>query len=200
MKEIDNNTIFNEVSVGILAAEKSRRMNVNKALLKLGDKTFIEHLFNEFSQFDDVIISARVPGSYLNISKNVVYDSVLGVGPMEGILQILKSSKNKYSFVCSVDMPFLGKSLLEYLWTFVDGNFDCYVFKDDKRCHPTLAIYSKDLIDEISNLIKEKKFCLLEIYERSRVKYVEFPTENFDKKIISNINTMEDYNNLCQEI
>lgn len=200
MKEIDKNTIFDKVSVGILANEKSRRMKGNKALLKLGNETFIEHLLNEFSQFSDIIISASIQGSYTNLSKNVVYDNVLGAGPMEGILQILKASKNKYSFVCSVDMPFLDKSLLDYLWTFVDGNYDCYVFKDDKRCHPTLAIYSKDLIEVISNLITEKKYCLLEIYERSRAKFIEFPKENFDQKIISNINTMEDYNNLCQEV
>lgn len=196
--ENSNNIYIANLGVGILASEKSRRMQANKALLKFGNKTFLEHLCDELRTVGDIIIAAGQVGSYKDMPYKIVYDAHHGVGPMEGIYQILKHSKHKYNFVCSVDMPYFKKELAFYLSKFVDGKHASYIFRDEKRVHPTCAIYSTELTPLLEQLIDDKQYCLLEIYKNSKTKYVDFPYDKFDKEIITNINTLEDYNKLVK--
>lgn len=187
-----------DIGIGILASEKSRRMNVNKALLKIGDQSFIERLCQEFANFGQIYISAQNKETYKDLNYEVIEDAHSGVGPMEGIYQILKATKHEYNFICSVDMPFLKKEVLENLQEQIEGNYDCYVFKDEFRAHPTCAVYSKNLDLLIENLIKNEKYCLLEIFDNSKTKYIDYNTCGLDKKFILNINTNEDYEKLCK--
>lgn len=187
-----------DIGIGILASEKSRRMNVNKALLKIGDQSFIERLCQEFGMFGQIYISAQNKDTYKNLNYDILEDEHIGVGPMEGIYQILFATKHKYNFICSVDMPFLKKDVLETLQYQINGAYDCYVFKDEFRAHPTCAVYSKNLISLIKNLIDDQKYCLLEIFDNSKTKYIDYNTCGLDKKFILNINTNDDYEKLCK--
>lgn len=186
-----------DIGIGILASEKSRRMNVNKAFLKIKNETFIERLTDEFKHFGNIYISANYKDTYKELPYTILEDKHHGVGPMEGIFQILNSSKYDLNFICSVDMPFLKSELLEYLISAIDDKHQCYVLKDEIRLHPTCAIYSKSLIPIINELISNNKYCLLEIFSNSKTKYIQFPNSIIDKKTITNINTQEEYNNLC---
>lgn len=185
------------IGIGILASEKSRRMNTNKAFLKIEGVSFIEKICKELEDFGKIYISAGNKDPYKDLGYAVVEDEHNGVGPMEGIYQILKESKYEYNFICSVDMPHLKSELPEYLISQIDEDNDCYVFEDDKRAHPTCAIYSKNLVLLIEKLINEKKYCLLEIFDNSKTKYIPYPEEILDKKTLVNINTKQDYDNLC---
>ena len=190
--------ISNEnIGIGILASEKSRRMNTNKAFLQIEGSSFIEHACKEFDSFGQIFISANSKDSYKDLGFTVVEDEHHGVGPMEGIYQILKKSKYEYNFICSVDMPFLKHELLENLISKIDQDNDCYVYEDKKRVHPTCAIYSKSLVPLIEKLINEEKYCLLEIFDQSNTKYIQFPNGQLDKKMLININTQQDYDRLC---
>lgn len=95
-----------KLSVGILAGGKSSRMGQDKVLLKLKQKSFLDILINEFSDFDELIISLDYLNRYKELSCKKVEDSIKDIGPIEGIRQILKESKNKYNFICAADMPF----------------------------------------------------------------------------------------------
>ena len=119
----------NEISIGILASNKSRRMDFNKANLKIGDKTFLEHIQNVFSKYPEITIATNDR----NITTDAVYDEHDGVGPMEGIYQILKNTNKKFAFICSVDMPFIKTEIVDYLCSKIDNEHDCFIYKDDKR-------------------------------------------------------------------
>ena len=199
-KVIYNNAVQiskENIGIGILASEKSRRMDKNKAFLQIEGLSFIEHTCKEFDSFGQIYISANNKDSYKDLGFTVVQDEHHGVGPMEGIYQILKESKYEYNFICSVDMPFLKCEFLEYLISKIDEENDCYVFEDEKRTHPTCAVYSKSLISLIEKLINEKKYCLLEIFDQSNTKYIPYPEGQLDKKMLVNINTQQDYESLC---
>lgn len=53
-----------QISIAILAGGKSSRMGKNKALLTYGGKTFLERLIEEFSDFDQILVSAKDENQY----------------------------------------------------------------------------------------------------------------------------------------
>lgn len=182
-----------KLSVGILAGGKSSRMGQDKALLKLKQKSFLDILINEFSDFDELIISLDDLNRYKELDYKIVEDVVKDIGPIEGIRQILKKSKNKYNFICATDMPFLKKEIAEYIKTFICSDFDCYVICDEGRKHPLCAVYSKDILHIIDEMIENKNYKLLQILSKARTKYIDLKYTNFDKKMIQNINTYSEY-------
>ncbi|MGR3311701.1 MAG: molybdenum cofactor guanylyltransferase, partial [Candidatus Brocadiales bacterium] len=71
----------------ILAGGKNVRMGGrNKAFLKIGDKSFIEHQIERLQRvFDEVIISARTPEAYSHLNLPIATDIIPDKGPMGGI-------------------------------------------------------------------------------------------------------------------
>ena len=169
-----------KLSVGILAGGKSSRMGQDKVLLKLKQKSFLDILINEFSDFDELIISLDYLNRYKELSCKKVEDSIKDIGPIEGIRQILKESKNKYNFICAADMPFLKKDIVEYISTFISSDFDCYIICDE--------------------MIEDKNYKLLQLVSRVRTKYINLKYTNFDKKVIQNINTYSEYKNAVKPL
>lgn len=189
-----------KLSVGILAGGKSSRMGQDKVLLKLKKKSFLDILINEFSDFDELIISLDYLNRYKELSCKKVEDSIKDIGPIEGIRQILKESKNKYNFICAADMPFLKKDIVEYISTFISSDFDCYIICDGERKHPLCAVYSKDILPIIDEMIEDKNYKLLQLVSRVRTKYINLKYTNFDKKVIQNINTYSEYKNAVKPL
>lgn len=189
-----------KLSVGILIGGKSSRMGQDKALLKLKKKSFLDILINEFSDFDELIISLDYLDRYKELDCEKVEDTIKNIGPIEGIRQILKKSKNKYNFICAADMPFLKKEMVEYIKTFISSDFDCYVVCDEEREHPLCAVYSKDMIPVIDEMIENKNYKLIQLISKVRTKYIDLKYTNFDKKMVQNINTYSEYKNAVKPL
>ena len=91
------------VSVAILAGGKSSRMGKNKALLTYEGKTFLERLIEEFSDFDEILVSAREENQYdlgrYGGKVKLISDENYDKGPLEGIRRVLSEAKNDFVFV-----------------------------------------------------------------------------------------------------
>lgn len=184
------------LSVGVLAGGKSTRMGQNKALLQIESKRFIDRICEELSGFSEVLISAASKGTYEDMGLPVVYDVHLEIGPMEGIYQILSNAKEDYVFVCAADMPFIKKELVSYMAEFISSDYDCYCLVDEDHIHPLCAIYSKAMLPIIQAQIETGNYRLLNVLRNVRTKYIRLETSCFDKKIVRNINTKEEYASL----
>lgn len=186
-----------QLSAGILAGGKSTRMGQNKALLQLNDCRFIDRISKELSCFSQVLLSAAQKGVYEDIGLPVVYDEHKDIGPMEGIYQILKHASTEYVFICGADMPFLKKELVCYMAEHLSSDFDCYCLVDEDHVHPLCAIYSKRMLPVIEELIEKGQYRLLNILNRVRTKYISLEYTCFDKKVVRNINTRDEYRKLA---
>lgn len=184
------------LGAGILAGGKSTRMGRNKALLELNDRRFIDRIAGELSCFCKPIISAADRGIYEELGLPVVYDERRDIGPMEGIYQILKNTSREYVFICGADMPFLKKELVFYMAEFISSDYDCICLADGEHLHPLCAIYSKKVLPVIEELIAGGQYRLLEILRRVRTKYISLEYTCFDKKVVRNINTRQEYKRL----
>jgi len=181
------------LSVGILAGGKSSRMGQNKAFLQIGNERIIEKLLKEFEGFPEVLISGAEKGIYEGLDRRVVYDENRDIGPIEGIRRILGEAENEYVFICAADMPFVSKELVSFLSEFISSDYDCYVIADEEHIQPLCAIYKKSALPVIEELIQNGQYRIRELLKRVRTKYIPLDYTCFDKRIVKNINTREDY-------
>ncbi len=181
------------LSAGVLAGGKSTRMGQDKALLMLESKRFIDRICEELGGFSQVLISAAQKGVYEDTGLEVVYDEHSDIGPIEGIYQILGAAQEEYVFICAADMPFIKKELVEYMAEFVSSDYDCYCLVDEDHVHPLCAIYSRRMLPAILEQIESGHYRLLNVLRAVRTKYIRLESSCFDKKIIRNINTREEY-------
>ncbi len=184
------------ISTGVLAGGKSSRMGENKALLTINNKRFLDRITDELSIFDEVLVSAASKNDYKDIKYDVYGDEHKEIGPIEGIYQIVSHAANEYVFVCAVDMPFVSAELVSYMAEFISSDYDCYVMMDDTHIHPLCAIYSKAVLPVIEKLIAEGKYRLMGILNSLRTKYIRLESTCFDKKVVKNINTKDEYKKL----
>jgi len=185
-----------KLSAGILAGGKSTRMGQNKALLKLNDRRFIDRISGELGSFSQVLISVAEKGVYEDTGLQIVYDEHKEIGPMEGIYQILLAAKEEYVFICAADMPFVTKELVSYMAEFISSDYDCYVVMDEEHIHPLCAIYSKSILGVIKQQIEDGNYRLMNILNSVRTKYIRLQYTCFDKKVVKNINTKQEYRKL----
>lgn len=180
-------------SVGILAGGKSTRMGQNKALMEYQNETMIGRIAREFSDFGEVLVSASQKGIYETDGVRVVYDEHREIGPIEGIRQLVNAAGKEYIFICAADMPFVNREIAEYLAEFISSDYDCWVITDEERVHPLCAIYSKRILPVIGELIRQGKYRLMELLNRVRTKYVSLTRTNFDRRVVRNVNTKDEF-------
>lgn len=184
------------ISTGILAGGKSTRMGKNKALLTVNEKRFIDKIADELSSFSEVLISAAEKGTYEDMGLCVVYDEHRDIGPLEGIYQLLNAAQEEYVFICAADMPFITKELVSYMTEFVCSDYDCYVLMDEEHIHPLCGIYSKKMLAQVCACIESGNFRLMKLLNGVRTKYIKLEYTSFDKKVVKNINTRAEYQEL----
>lgn len=184
----------------ILAGGKSSRMQTNKALLKLGDKTVIEIVAAKLkSIFNDVLISANDSKDYDFLNLPVVNDIFIGKGPLGGIHSALKYSSTQKNFFISCDMPLISSELIKYLINF-NSDKSVLLPKYNGRIQQLCGIYSKSVINEIENIFmlsekdKSVKGSIYELLERTSVEFIDVDNLHFfNQNIFLNMNSPEDY-------
>jgi molybdopterin-guanine dinucleotide biosynthesis protein A len=188
-----------EISSIILAGGRSLRLGHDKVLEKLGDKSLIEQVvFRVDSLSKDIIIVTAHERTFAPLATNpkikTVTDILPGQGSLGGIYTGLAASSTFYNIVVAADMPFLNRSLLQYMIKAADG-YDFVLPRVNGLFEPLHAIYSRNCIEPIKKILKQGEKVIVELFNYVRVRYIETEeVEKFDPKHMSlfNINTLED--------
>ena len=107
----------NNILATILAGGKSTRFGTDKSLVKLKDKTLLEHTISKIEKkYSEILIVSNN-----NITKDytTIKDCIVGqLGPLAGVLSAMKwVKKNNYSFkwvaTFPCDTPFFNSSLID---------------------------------------------------------------------------------------
>ena len=102
--------MYKNITGIILSGGKSTRMGENKSLMKLGDRTVIEHtLLLMQSLFSDVILITNTPDEYKFLNIPLYEDVYKYRGPLAGIHSGLINSITEENFVISCDIPLITK-------------------------------------------------------------------------------------------
>lgn len=139
----------------ILAGGASRRMGEDKALVKLGGKTLIEHAACRLSpQVSEVWINrmhaAHMPADFL-----VIPDTLEGrQGPLAGILAGLSFMKRRnhtatHLLSVPIDTPFMPADLATRLASQVQTASDIVLAQSMGRQHPVIGLWPVSLSEDL---------------------------------------------------
>jgi len=178
---------MNNITAVILSGGKSIRMKQDKALVKINDKTLLNHQIDKLSPiFDEVIISANT--SY-NCNLKIINDIDRDKGPIGGIYTTLQNINTEKAFIIAVDMPFVTENIIKKL---IDNSndFDITIPIIDEKTEPTCAIYSKSCISTIKKQLAENNYRLTDFIAICKTNYVSFSLNDLD--YFKNLNYPED--------
>jgi molybdopterin-guanine dinucleotide biosynthesis protein A len=187
------------ISCIVLAGGKGLRLGHNKALETVGNRSLLECAVYNLGLLDSniIIVTAREQSfpQFTGYPKlRIVTDTYPGKGPLGGIYTGLAASDSFRNLVVACDMPLLNQALLSYMIQ-VSADFDLVVPRLDNMVEPLHAIYSKDCLAPVGELLKEDNLRVSDLFPMVRVRYVEAEEINrFDPRHLSffNINTQAD--------
>ncbi len=191
----------------ILAGGRSRRLlGRDKAALTLSGRSFLEILSRELGGFPERYWSVDRRGRYNQeaFSEAVpefqeVADAPPGCGPLGGLAAALRVCRSAALLAVSVDLPLFRKELGEYLAAFWDGTVDAVVAVDrEGRRHHLCAIYGKSALPVFGEQLAAGNYRLSDALDRLRLRAAPLRHSVFPDTILSNINTPEEYEEVCK--
>lgn len=157
----------------ILSGGKSLRMGENKAFIEIEGVPIIQRIYTLFKElFHEVIIVTNQIELFKKFDSKIYSDLLPDKGALGGLYTGLFFSNFHYSFCVACDMPFLNKSLVQYLIKRI-GDEDVIVPRTKDGLQPLHAIYSKNCLDPIKEIIEQGKFKIIDIYHRVQVNIIE---------------------------
>lgn len=182
----------------ILAGGKSSRLGRNKAIQVIEGKSLIQRVVDRLAIMSTEIIIVTARGEAVPFSSSVktrtVADIYPGKGPLAGIYSGLTVSSSLRAIVVGCDTPFLSVSLLEYM-TQICTAFDIVVPLIKNEVEPLCAVYSKNCLAPIQQLLERDERQIIGFFDMVKVKYLEEDQINrFDPEHLSffNINNQAD--------
>ena len=197
-----------DIGALILMGGKNSRMNGNvKGLLKIKNSTFLEKIQETLNDFSSIYLSINDKFSkeqkqnFENMGFKIIEDIYKEIGPLGGIYSSLLNCKEEYLFITACDMPFITKNSIEVLCNKVDKNTDGVVFYDkNNKLYPLGAIYSKNVLPIIEEMIEKKYYKLSYLIDKSNFVKINIEDTDIELETLSNINTPQEYDSLKNKI
>jgi len=188
-----------KISSIVLAGGKSSRLGYDKLLKSVGDRNLLDLVISCVAPFsrETIVVGAskRTPiqsDKYPELK--LVTDIYPGKGPLVGVYTGLLNSKSFYNLVVASDMPFLNHTLLRYMIRMAE-DFDIVVPRVGDLVEPLHAIYARDCLELMEQMLGHNELSLHRLFPRVRTRYVEADEiDRFDPEHLSffNVNTRAD--------
>ncbi len=180
-------------SCAILAGGKGSRMGgADKALLKLGKYSFLEHLLHTVRCFDRVLISS-------NETKTTSYPCIpdihQGLGPMGALEAVLSVCETDSLMILPCDTPLIRPdSIFRMYCAFAElpKESGALVLRSGGRVYPTIAIYRKTALPAVIAAIESGNYRMMRLLDSINAEYIDIEDENQFK----NVNTAQDLQDL----
>lgn len=174
-------------------------MGTDKAFIRLGNKTFIDHtceLIREYCR--EILISTNKRNKYLLPEHRIIADEIKGLGPIGGIYTCLKYSGTRDNLVVAVDIPFINSGLIQYLLSFTGEAELVIPCIRGASVEPLCAVYSRSVVKYLEAMIAEKDLKVQHLMNRCNTKVVQISKELdfYDDRLFFNVNTPDDLNSL----
>jgi molybdopterin-guanine dinucleotide biosynthesis protein A len=182
----------------ILAGGKSSRLGRNKALQVVGGRSLVQWVIDRLAIISTEIIMATAHGEPIPCSSHVPVETVGDIypekGPLGGIHSGLTASSSSQAIVVGCDTPFLSVGLLRYM-TQICPTCDIVVPRMKEKVEPLCAVYSRNCIAPIQELLKLNELRIIKLFGMVTVRYIEEDEINrFDPEHLSffNVNSQAD--------
>ena len=183
----------------VLAGGKSSRLGREKALEWIAGRRLIERVVDTLGLVSHEVLVVTSSEQFdtvasLHLKAKTTVDIYPGKAAFGGIYTGLANASTQYGLVVACDMPFLNSALLCYLVQIAPG-FDIVIPRVGGKIEPLHAVYSKDCLTVIQQLLDRNILQLLLLLDLVKTRYVsDEEVDKFDSKHRSffNINTEND--------
>jgi molybdenum cofactor guanylyltransferase len=182
------------IACAILAGGRSIRMGKDKAVLTLGDRSLINHVYDKARRvFDRVIILSNHHNHFEEIDAPVLPDVLPIKGSIVGVVSALIYTSAPYVCVLACDMPNLSEQALAYMANEVHGE-DVIIPRTVYGYEPLHAIYSRSCISPFLTSIGRNRLKVGSVFPYVSVRELrdEAPFLQDGRLVFTNINTQED--------
>jgi len=175
-------------------------MGVPKATLPFGPETMLQRVVRLLGAVvsPTVVVAAREQ-SLPPLADEVVitYDEREQRGPLEGLRAGLKALPNsvEFAYITSCDVPLLVPAFVERMVELL-GDHDIAVMEIDGFPHPLSAVYRRDTLPHVENLLQNDRLrpvFLFDAVRTRRVRPEEMISVDPELRTLRNLNTREDY-------
>ncbi len=181
------------ITGAILAGGASRRMGQDKALLKFGDKTFIQRIADATREvLAHVVIIADRAERYSFLHLPVHQDIHKNCGPLAGIHSALTHTTTSHTFIISCDLPCVTPAMIRQLFSAASENCITLV-TDGIRTQPLFAVYPRSEFEALETALESGQRSVLGYLENRRTERLDF--SGYAPKL-HNVNLPEDLNHL----
>jgi len=178
----------------ILCGGQSKRMGTNKALLKLGKLTMIEHVIQIMQPICGEIILSVNNADLDFLPYRKIKDKIDGIGPIAGFHSSLMETNAEENLVISCDTPFITSQFLNLLISNSKG-FDIVLPVYHKRIQTMTGFFRKSMLAVIQDQMEKGNFVPVNIFENTNVNLIQIENEKLLNigHLFFNINSQEDY-------
>ena len=192
----------------ILCGGKSRRMGMDKSLLKIKGEFVINIMAAKLSEiFDNVGLCANLGGKFSQFGLPIIEDiykddGVDIIGPAAAIHAALTATRSQYIFAVAVDMPLLNISHITHMMHLLKGTNprpDALIPLSGNFAEVLYSFYSKSTAATFESQIIDKNYTMRKIVKMFNSSFLEEEvSRNFDDKLtmFTNLNYVQDLKKL----
>ncbi len=183
----------------VLAGGRSRRMGTNKAFIEIDGVPIIGRVLHVLARVaDDLLIIADAVDLYQGLGARTLPDEYRGAGSLGGIYTALVHATSDEVFVAACDMPFISEDAVRRIIETPRDGALVVLPRTKGRLHPLHALYQKDCIPLMEEMIRRGDLCIGDFL--SKVRILALQEEDFAGvdigASVANINTPEDLDGL----
>lgn len=181
----------------VLAGGESKRMGTDKAFLRYHGVPQKDHLFDLLGQFSCRVFTSISRQSDLSLYRHPIEDKFDFKGPLNGLLSAFDQHPDKAWLCVAVDMPFIDHAVLKYLLDHRDRKklATCFYDSSGERPEPLVTIWEREAFSKLIQFTKSGNIAPRYFLANYPVKILEAPS----KLCLTNINTMEEFNQLLEK-
>lgn len=185
---------MSQIAGYILTGGKNRRMDGKKKLfLTYQGETFLQRIQKSMDEFPVIYLSVDEKTSYQEAGLPMIEDLYAEIGPIGGIYSGLSTCPEEALFVAACDMPFLTKQSVRTILSVYEKEKKNVVAWDNRRVHPLLGIYTKDVLPVLSEMIEKGRYKMMDLLEQIEHIRADISSE---PETVRNINSLQDYEKL----
>lgn len=186
-----------DITIGILAGGRSRRMGQDKALLKINNETFLERTVRvaNATELPVVVIGREKPDDFSQNHAVFLDDRFPGAGPLGGLVTGLHHTRSALLLI-PCDMPFMTEEALTWLAESARKYLDTrslhgIVVRNGKRIEPLFSVYFRPMLYKAEQqILHTGNLGLRNCIAGSNFVALALPEEH--ARALTNVNTPED--------
>jgi molybdopterin-guanine dinucleotide biosynthesis protein A len=186
----------------LLAGGKSSRMGADKAFLDFGGQTLLDRALTVMGAVCGKVTIVGDPDKFAQYGSSkygsVVADIFPGCGPLAGIQAALVHSTAELNLMVAVDMPFVSRELLAFLFVTADeadNHAIVTVPRTSKGFQPLCAVYRRDFAVAAEQALRAGKYKIDAAFSSVSVRVIEedeLAAAGFSEQSFFNLNTPQD--------